>query len=149
MALVVSETLTADILEALDDAGRVVVWRQRRHFGLYGRQIDGSATATVRDGAGGLICILGLWQDVDDPLAAEGWFAVGAAFRHHRVAAFRIMREMLDAAFAGPLRGYVLRAHVDPGNVAGARLAGWLGFTDDGLVETGLGSRRRYLRRVL
>jgi hypothetical protein len=144
VGLVAAEASGLDFLEAYE--GRdVVVWRQRWRFGIYCRQVAGGASATLRDEAGRLACIVGLWADPFNG-EAEAWFVVGPALRANLTAAVRGMRRLLDAvgAEAAPL---TVRAYVLPGGVAGARLAGWLGFAEDGEEATGLGPMRRFTRR--
>lgn len=143
MALVAAEASGLDFLEACE--GRdVVVWRQRWRFGVYCRQVAGGASATLRTEAGALVCIIGLWSDPFNG-EAEGWFVVGPALRPNFITAVRGMKRLLDTvgAEAAPL---TVRAHVRQDGVAGARLAGWLGFHDAGLEETRLGVVRRFER---
>lgn len=144
MDLVAADASGLDFLEALDDAGAVVIWRQQRIFGLRCRQVEGGAAVTLRDAAGALVCIVGLYAD--DAGAAEAWFAAGPAMRANLLAAVRRARALLDqvGTAAAPVTA---RAYVRPEGVAGARLARWLGFADAGLQDTALGRLRRFERR--
>jgi hypothetical protein len=145
MALVIGEARGADFLETLADDGAVVRWRHRRHYGLHWRQIDGGAAITARDRATArLVCMGGLYARPDG--LAEAWFAAGAGFEANRVAALRRLRAFLDI-LGGAAAPMLAVAYVGDGGVAGARLAGWLGFREAGPEETPLGLMRRFERR--
>lgn len=146
MALVAREASGLDFLEALDGGGDVVIWRHRRRFGLHCRQVEGGAAITARDEGGRLVCIGGLYGLPHGE--AEVWFAAGPAFKANALAAVRALRRYftLIGQEAAPLTAI---AYVRPEaeGVAGARLARWLGFEDDGLEQNGLGLMRRFIRR--
>jgi hypothetical protein len=144
VALVIAAALGTDFLEALGDDGGVVTWRQRRHVGLFARQAAGGAALAARTAAGELVCLGGVYAGPDGD--GEAWFAAGAAFKAHTVAGVRALRSYFEVIGDGcaPLTVVAL---VRPEGVAGARLARWLGFEDDGPRETGFGLMQRWVRR--
>lgn len=145
MGLIVGQARASDLLETVDDFGR----RQRftrRGFALAARQAAEGAALTIRDEAGALVAVVGLWPEADH---AEAWLAVGAGFRASPVAAVRRMRALLDAVGAD-VAPMDVRAFVRPGpegRVAGARLAAWLGFETDGEDRTAGAPLVRFVRR--
>lgn len=144
MGLVTREARGVDFLEALSDDGTVVVWRHRRHFGLHCRQLDGGVALTARTAAGELVCIGGIYATPAGD--GEAWLAVGPGFAAHPTPAVRALRRLFEqlGQASAPLAVVAL---VAPKGVAGARLARWLGFEDEGLRETGLGLMHRWVRR--
>lgn len=134
MALVVSESRPLDWL----DAGGV---RQRRFFGMMARQTVQSEALTIRTAAGELVAIVGIWAD------QEAWFLAGPACRANLLALVRLVRQVLaEARLVAP--GLAVTAYIDPGSVAGDRLAAMLGFTEAGVSDTLIGPLRTW-RRIL
>jgi len=134
--LTVSEASAFDMLEAPGDAGRRGVVTRRR-FGEMARQVSEGAALTVRDAAGVLVCVMGLWPEADH---AEAWLAVGPAMRANLRPALRLLDQALEAvaggAGTGEVRVYVLGVG---DRVAGARMAAGLGFDRIGEEATRLG----------
>lgn len=140
MALVVTESRPLDWIEA----GGV---RQRRFFGMMARQVVQSEALTIRtppaedEDVGQLVAIVGIWAD------QEAWFLAGPACRANLLALIRIVRQVLrEAGLVAP--GLPLTAYIDPGSVAGDRLAAMLGFTEAGVSDTLIGPLRTW-RRIL
>jgi hypothetical protein len=132
MALTVARTSAFDMLEAVgDDGGRARLTRQR--FGELARQVSASAAITVRDEAGALVVVLGLWPEPDH---LEAWLAAGPAFRANLRSALGLARAALDDAGPGEVRAYA--RGLGP-RVAGARMAAWLGFEPAGEEPTRFG----------
>lgn len=127
MGLSVAPASAFDMLEALGpDGGRPRLTRQR--FGEMARQVAEGVAVTLRDDAGVLVCVVGLWPEADH---AEAWLADGPAFRANLRGALRAARALLESVAEGggcdQVRAYV---HTPAGadRVAGARMAAWLGF---------------------
>lgn len=126
-----------DFLEALGVDGRPFV-RNRRTFGLYARQVAGTWSWTIRDGAGRLCAICGLWREADRQY--EAFFVGGEALRANLIPVLWLIR----AGF-GQVHGRVT-AYIDPAGVAGDRLASVLGFQPCGLTDTRAGPLRTWRR---
>lgn len=142
MGLTVSEASAFDMLEALTDAGERGRFTRQR-FGEMAAQVAAGMSLTVRDDAGRLVCVMGLWPEPDH---AEAWLATGPGFRPNLRAALSCMQDALCAVAgaAGPLevRIYVRAATTGPvwsDRVAGARMAAGLGFERIGEEATRLG----------
>lgn len=136
MGLIVSEASAFDMLEAQGDAGRRTVVTRRR-FGEMARQVSEGASLTIRDEAGALVCVMGLWPEPDH---AEAWLAVGPAFRRNFRGALDRLEDALCAVACAnaPLEVRVYVVGLGD-RVAGARMAAWLGFQRDGTEATSLG----------
>lgn len=135
MGLIVSEASAFDMLEAQGDAGRRAVVTRRR-FGEMARQVSEGAALTVRDPAGALVCVMGLWPEADH---AEAWLAVGPAMRANLRPALRLLGEALETV-AGGGEAQEVRVYVRAGDrVAGARMAAGLGFDRIGEEASRLG----------
>lgn len=133
-----------DMLEALNDSGaRSKLTRAR--FGEMARQVSEGAAITLRDDAGVLIAVAGLWPEADH---AEAWLAVGPAFRANLLPALRQLRlsmgEIAQAAGVEEVRAYVRPMGGE--RVAGARMAAWLGLEPAGEDETPIGRVLVYRR---
>lgn len=125
-----------DLLESLsDEGGRQRVTRAR--FGEMARQVSEGPALTLRDEAGVLVAVVGLWPEADH---AEAWLAVGPAFRGHLLGALRQIRDAMAfvalASGTPEVRAYVRQG---AGRVAGARMAAWLGFEKAGIEMTPIG----------
>lgn len=126
-----------DMLEATTAEGaRLRVTRQR--FGEMARQVAEGVAITLRDDAGRLVCVAGLWPEPDH---AEAWLAIGPAFRPNLLAALRGIRGAMEAVASQPGVCDQVRVYVrDAGDrVAGARMAARLGFRRIGSEATRLG----------
>lgn len=141
MGLTVLEASAFDMLEALTDAGgRGRFTRQR--FGEMAAQVAAGMSLTVRDEAGVLVCVMGLWPEPDH---AEAWLATGPGFRPNLRKALSCMQDALwaVATAAGPMEVRVYVREATAGGtgdrVAGARMAAGLGFERIGEEATRLG----------
>ena len=139
MGLTVSEASAFDMLEALSDTGGRGRFTRAR-FGEMARQVSEGAALTLRDEAGELVAVVGLWPEADH---AEAWLTVGIAFRRNMRGALGRIRAALEgiaeASGTSEVRAYV-RATDRPGDrVAGARMATWLGFIRTGTEATPAG----------
>lgn len=137
MGLRVEAASAFDMLEALgDDGGRARLTRQR--FGQMARQVSEGAAMTLRDDAGRLVCVIGLWPEADH---AEAWLAIGPGFRDQALGALRIAGRMMAGVCADAgvavVRTYVELGWTVPERVAGLRMAAWLGFTRVGTEAVG------------
>lgn len=141
MALTVSTARALDFLEVHTVEGAIAV-RHRRMFGLVARMVEGSETITVRDPAGRLCVVAGLYPGDD---GAEAWFGSGPALAANLLATVRLVRRVLDH-IATEAPGLVVDAHVNPRSVAGDRLARWLGFTAAGVTDHAFGPLRTWRR---
>ncbi|MGH7021154.1 MAG: hypothetical protein ACREEY_14825 [Brevundimonas sp.] len=139
MGLIVSEASAFDMLEGLTDAGLRGRFTRAR-FGEMARQVSEGASLTLRDEAGELVAVIGLWPEADH---AEAWLTVGPAFRRNLLTALRRTRRALEeiatASGTTEVRAYVRDGATAGGRVAGARMAAWLGFDRAGEEATPLG----------
>lgn len=142
MGLVVSAARALDFLEVQAVSGRALI-RDRRTFGLHARQVAGSEAITLRDDAGRLAVVAGLY---DDGQEIEAWFGAGVALRANlRGVLLRLASALAHVGVIAP--GAVLTAYIDPASVAGDRLARGLGFNAEGLTDTALGPLKTWRRR--
>lgn len=142
--LSVAPAMALDLLEAADDAGRPRLHVGRAAFKLYALQVADGCAVTIRDAAGELCCVAGLYpEDGDD---AELWFAAGPALRANLWAALKAGARALEACAtaAAPLR---VKAYVAPQRVAGQRLARWLKLRAEGLIDSEIGPLSVWTRR--
>lgn len=124
-----------DMLEALDDQGRRPRLTRQR-FGEMARQVSEGPSVTLRDEAGRLAVVAGLWPEADH---WEAWFAVGPAFRPNLRRALGQLEHLLTVV-AGSGESAEVRVYVRPGDrVAGKRMASWLGFTTVGIEGSPIG----------
>lgn len=142
MGLIVSEASAFDMLEALTDAGQRGRFTRQR-FGEMAAQVAAGVSLTVRDEAGVMVCVMGLWPEADH---AEAWLATGPGFRPHLRRALSCIADALSAVAGavGPIevRIYVRSATTSgdwSDRVAGARMAAGLGFERIGEEATRLG----------
>lgn len=114
-----------DWADAFDDDGEKPIVMDRRLFGMLARQAVSPLAFAIRDEAGELALLMGLYPHPDGWF--EGWFAVGPAMRRNLWAAVKAARTILDqvASDAAPVD---VRCHVAPGSVAGHRLAPLFGL---------------------
>lgn len=148
--LTVGAASAFDMLEAVGDDGfgqRVT----RQRFGEMARQVTDGAAFTIRDAAGGLVCVMGLWPEPDH---AEAWLAVGASMRANLRPALGLMAGYLEAvaraAGVDEVRTYVRlvgRADRAGSRVAGCRMAAWLGFEWIGTEASAAGVVAVFSRR--
>lgn len=101
------------------------------------RQVSTGRAVTLRDEAGVLVAVMGLWPEADH---LEAWFAAGPALRRRLRSALGLARVALEDAGDGEVRVYVRGGP----RVAGARMAAWLGFAPDGEEPTRFGPVRIY-----
>lgn len=137
--LIAREASAFDLLEALDDlGGRARVTRMR--FGQMARQVSAGPSVAIREASGLLVAVAGLWPEVDH---RELWMATGPAFRRNLRGGLVALDAHLTAAGevtgGGEVRVYVRAGDHSGGRVAGARMAGWLGFDRIGAVGSPLG----------
>jgi hypothetical protein len=106
---------------------------------------EGSAI-TIRAEDGRLCLIAGLQADPEQPGCVELWFGAGPGLRVNAIRALRLGRRIFETAAAdvGPI---TVLAYVEPGRVAGGRLARALGFTGVGVRETAIGPLDVFERR--
>lgn len=138
--LTVAEASAVDFLHACDDTGAPRRFR-RRDFGYLARQVDDGAAFTVRDEAGRLCLIVGLYPH---EWGAEAWFSVGEGARANLLPSIRIAKALLEQ-IASDVAPVEIRAFVR--SVAGARLAAWFGFQNAGVETSHLGELEVWKRR--
>ncbi|HZL00480.1 MAG TPA: hypothetical protein VFC47_11335 [Caulobacteraceae bacterium] len=129
--LTVAHASAFDFEDALTDDGERPVAMNRPLFALFARQVSTGCAFTMRDGAGRLVMIAGLY-----PIEgrAEAWWAVGPAMRANLRAGLRIWLDLL-LAVAQDVAPIEVRAHIAARSVAGAAMARWCGFTEAGHAE--------------
>jgi hypothetical protein len=139
----VTEASAFDVAELLGDAGQAQRVG-RTAFGRYARQVAGGASCTIRDEAGQLVAMAGLWAEAG---FAEAWFGVGPGARGHLVRLVRLLGRLMVMTLrdAGV---HEVRAFIHPDSVAGARLAARLGFSHHGTASCPLGDQAVFVRRI-
>lgn len=117
----------------------------RRGFGRWAHQVALSETLAVETDAGQLVAVVGLYDLGREQY--EAWFAAGPAARANLLGLLRIVRQVLQVA-EDTMPGATVRAYIDPGSVAGPRLATILGFAEAGPTETDSGVFETWLREL-
>ena len=141
--LTVSSASVFDFGETLSDKG--LPWRRpRRIMAHMARQVSEGLALTVRDRAGQLCLICGLWPEAD---YVEAWFAAGPGLPAQLRASVRLARRICEAAMieAGLSEA---RAFIHPDSVAGARLAALFGFSAGEIVDHPLGPVQTFVRSL-
>lgn len=134
MGLTIRPASALDLLEAVDDRGEGVCVRARPRFGRLSRQVAEGVALTVRDEAGRLCAVAGLYPDGETE--AEAWFAMGPALKANLMPTLRVLRGLFEiiATEAAPL---TVRAHL--AGVAGAKIARVFGGQPAGVRDTPAG----------
>lgn len=136
--------LTYRAARALDALEAFPRWTRRR-FSQFARQVDLSVCATVREDDDQVVAIVGLYDLKDGWL--ECWFMPGPAGSRRLVGLMKLLRAWMGA-LAARTPGVGIVVYIEPGSVAGPRMAAMLGFADAGVTETDVGPFATWRRRL-
>lgn len=115
--------------------------RNRRQFGLMTLQVARSEAITMRDAAGALCCVAGIYEYDDG--STEAWFCEGPALKANLLGVIRRLQVTMGEL---SLSGVEPFAYVLAEGVAGDRIAAMLGFDFMGLRPSPMGPLKTWRR---